>query len=80
MNIQFNALNFGLSEKIILAIVLGAIAAVLSYRLKFLTKSGSRAAFLLAVPVFGLGGSKWGVPIHGVPKLEPWPGQRRITS
>ncbi|HEX2960259.1 MAG TPA: DUF92 domain-containing protein [Ignavibacteriales bacterium] len=63
MNIQFNALNFGLSEKIILAIVLGAIAAVLSFRLKFLTKSGSWAAFLLAVPVFGLGGWKWGVPL-----------------
>lgn len=63
MNIQFNALNFGLSERIILAIVLGAIAAVLSYRLRFLTKSGSWAAFLLAVPIFGLGGWKWGVPL-----------------
>ncbi|MGE5429580.1 MAG: DUF92 domain-containing protein [Syntrophomonadaceae bacterium] len=63
MSIQFNALNFGLLKNIILAIVLGAIAAVLSRRLKFLTKGGSRAAFLLAVPVFGLGGWKWGVPL-----------------
>ncbi|MCU7494488.1 MAG: DUF92 domain-containing protein [Ignavibacteria bacterium] len=61
--IQFNALNFGLLKNIILAIVLGAIAAVFSFRLKFLTRSGSRAAFLLALPLFALGGWKWSVPM-----------------
>ncbi|HEX2865418.1 MAG TPA: hypothetical protein VHO03_00175 [Ignavibacteriales bacterium] len=38
--IEFNALNFGLLKNIILAIVLGAIAAFMSFRQKFLTKGG----------------------------------------
>ncbi len=44
-------------------IVLAAAISVASWRLKFLTPSGSVATFLLASAVFGIGGWKWTVPI-----------------
>ncbi len=46
-----------------LGVFLGAGAALLSYRLQFLTASGSAAMFLLAAVIFGFGGWKWTVPI-----------------
>ena len=46
-----------------LALVCGAIAGIISYRLGFLTASGSVMLFLLAAAVFGFGGIKWTIPI-----------------
>lgn len=46
-----------------LGVFFGAGAALLSYRLKFLTASGSAAMFLLATVIFGFGGWKWTIPI-----------------
>lgn len=42
---------------------LSLIVAVVSYRVKFLTLSGSMATFLLAAFIFGFGGWKWSIPI-----------------
>ena len=53
--IQFN--NY------LVGIVLAAVIAALSYKVKFLTLNGSVATFLLAGFVFGLGGLKWSVPM-----------------
>jgi uncharacterized protein (TIGR00297 family) len=39
------------------------VIAIISYRVKFLTKSGSVATFLLASVIFTFGGLKWSVPI-----------------
>ena len=53
----FTFIGFGTGMLIALVI------ALLSYRVKFLTRSGSVATFLLAGVIFGLGGVKWSVPI-----------------
>lgn len=42
---------------------LGGLAALISYRLRFLTASGATATFLLAAVIFGFGGWKWTLPI-----------------
>ncbi|HPO55372.1 MAG TPA: DUF92 domain-containing protein [Ignavibacteriaceae bacterium] len=55
--------NQELIFNLLTGITLGAIAGVLSYRLKFLTRDGAMAAFLLASFVYGYGGWKWTVPI-----------------
>jgi uncharacterized protein (TIGR00297 family) len=39
------------------------IIALLSYKVNFLTRSGSIATFILASLIFSLGGVKWSVPI-----------------
>jgi uncharacterized protein (TIGR00297 family) len=46
-----------------LGMVLGGIIALLSYRAKFLSASGSVTVFLLAIIIFGFGGLKWAIPI-----------------
>jgi len=43
--------------------LLGGVAAIVSYRLRFLTASGAVATFLLAAVIFGFGGWKWTIPI-----------------
>lgn len=47
----------------ITGMILGALVALLSYRLKFLTASGAVSTFLLATVIFGFGGIKWTIPI-----------------
>ncbi len=47
----------------LLAFGLAILIAVASYRLKFLSLSGSVATFLLAVVIFSVGGWKWTFPI-----------------
>jgi uncharacterized protein (TIGR00297 family) len=42
---------------------LGLLIAILSFRVRFLTASGSVATFLLASFVYGVGGWKWTIPI-----------------
>ncbi|MCL6097140.1 MAG: DUF92 domain-containing protein [Bacteroidetes bacterium] len=44
-------------------IFFAAVVSYLSVRVKFLTKSGGVATFILASLIFGLGGIKWSVPI-----------------
>ena len=44
-------------------VILAAIAAAVSLRLRFLTASGSMGMFLLATIVFGFGGWQWTTPI-----------------
>ncbi len=46
-----------------LGLILAATAAIVSYRLRFLSASGAVATFLLATIVFGFGGWKWTIPI-----------------
>ncbi|CUS79184.1 TIGR00297 family protein [Candidatus Kryptonium thompsonii] len=47
----------------LLAFSLAVLIAVVSYRLKFLSLSGSVGTFLLAVIIFSVGGWKWTIPI-----------------
>lgn len=58
-------LSGGRAEHIqfIAGMFLGGMAVFLSYRARFLTSSGSAAAFILACIIFGFGGWKWTVPI-----------------
>ncbi len=49
--------------KLLIALILAFIIAIISLRFKFLTKGGSVAQFILATIIFGLGGLKWSVPI-----------------
>ncbi len=49
--------------QIIAGIILALFISILSYRLKFLTLSGSTGQFILGSIIFGLGGLKWAVPI-----------------
>ena len=48
---------------VLIGILFAALIAGISFRVKFLTLSGSIATFLLASFIFGLGGIKWSVPI-----------------
>ncbi len=50
-------------QNLFLGIVLAGIVSILSFRFKFLTKSGSAATFILAGFIFGFGGWKWSLPI-----------------
>ncbi|MHB2156311.1 DUF92 domain-containing protein [Calditrichota bacterium GD2] len=43
--------------------ILALITAILSYRFRFLSLSGSAMVFLLATVIFGFGGWAWSVPI-----------------
>lgn len=45
------------------ALIAAAIVSLISYFARFLTLSGAAATFLLAVPIYGLGGWRWTVPI-----------------
>lgn len=47
----------------LLGIIFAFIIVFFSYRLKFLTLSGSIATFVLAGIIFSLGGIKWSVPV-----------------
>jgi uncharacterized protein (TIGR00297 family) len=48
---------------IIISVFIALVIALISYRVKFLTISGSVATFILASLIFSLGGLKWSVPI-----------------
>lgn len=50
-------------QNILLGFFFAALIVIISYRVKFLTLSGSIATFLLAGVIFSLGGIKWSVPI-----------------
>ncbi|HVO72824.1 MAG TPA: DUF92 domain-containing protein [Ignavibacteriaceae bacterium] len=47
----------------IAGIIFAAAVSIASIILEFLTLSGSIAAFIIAVPIFGFGGIKWSAPI-----------------
>jgi len=47
----------------LIGILIAAVIAALSYKVRFLTLNGSVATFLLAGFIFGLGGLKWSVPM-----------------
>jgi uncharacterized protein (TIGR00297 family) len=55
--------NISAVYQVIIAQFLGSLVVVVSFRLKFLTKSGSISAFILATILFGFGGWKWTLPI-----------------
>ncbi len=46
-----------------IGIILGAAAAILSWKARFLTASGAVSMFILATVIFGFGGFSWTVPI-----------------
>lgn len=46
-----------------IGVFIAGLVALISYKVKFLTKSGAIATFILASLIFGLGGIKWSVPI-----------------
>ena len=48
---------------IITAAIFAFIIAVISYKIKFLSKSGSAAVFLLALEIYSIGTWKWTIPI-----------------
>lgn len=50
-------------EQLVLGFLLSSAAAMLSYRLRFLSLSGSAGAFLLGFVVYGIGGWAWTLPI-----------------
>lgn len=47
----------------LIGLLLSAIVTFISYKIKFLSLSGSLGAFLIGTIIFGLGGLKWSVPI-----------------
>ncbi len=49
--------------QILLGGFLALVIVLLSYKAKFLNRSGAFATFILAVLIFGFGGWKWSVPI-----------------
>jgi len=55
--------NDALLYDFIIGSAFAATIAVISYYVKFLTRSGSTATFLLASFIFGFGGWKWSIPI-----------------
>lgn len=48
---------------LITGLILSAIIAIMSYRVKFLSRSGAGATFILGSVVFGLGGMMFTIPI-----------------
>ncbi len=68
MLVQHQLYKSGLSlnqinQSIAVSILIASLIAYLSYKVKFLTLSGSIATFILASLIFGLGGISWSVPI-----------------
>ena len=63
--ILYYLLNHSVDENIRFSagVALGIFAAIISFRLRFLSASGAVATFLLASIRFGFGGWKWTVPI-----------------
>ncbi len=59
----FSAQDYSLLMNFSIGLLLAFAVTYLSYKVKFLTLSGSVATFLLAGFIFGLGGWKWSVPI-----------------
>ncbi len=55
--------TFGVQEQFLWAHLYAAAAALISYKLKFLTFSGSVTTYFIAVIIFGLGGWSWTIPI-----------------
>ncbi|MEW6652231.1 MAG: DUF92 domain-containing protein, partial [Bacteroidota bacterium] len=55
--------NEFLLNSLLLGFFLAFVIVFFSYRVKFLSLSGSVAAFFLAGTIFSLGGIKWSVPI-----------------
>lgn len=47
----------------LIGLLLSALISLLSYKIKFLSLSGSFGAFLIGTIIFGLGGLKWSLPI-----------------
>src|SRR3989339_322569 len=50
-------------SSVLIGITFAALIAGISFRVKFLTLSGSIATFILAGFIFGLGSIKWSIPI-----------------
>lgn len=50
-------------QQVLWAVLLGGAVAALSVRAGFLQPGGAMAALLLAIPLFGIGGLAWAVPI-----------------
>jgi uncharacterized protein (TIGR00297 family) len=55
--------NSLLFEDILIGFFFSSVIVLISYRVKFLTLSGSIATFILAGLIFSLGGIRWSVPI-----------------
>ena len=55
--------NSELIGQFIIGVLLSAIVALASVKLKFLTHNGAAITFILAAFIFGLGGLKWSIPI-----------------
>ncbi len=62
MYIFLNA-NEAMMQNIYLAVMLSVLVSVLSYRMRFLSLSGSVMTVMLGTLIFGLGGLKWTIPI-----------------
>jgi uncharacterized protein (TIGR00297 family) len=63
VQLLFIEFNNGMAQNFFIGVLIAAVVALTSYRVKFLTLSGSIATFILAGLIFGLGGIKWSVPI-----------------
>ena len=48
---------------VLITIIISLLISMLSFKAKFLTKSGGIVQFILAVLIFGFGGIKWAIPI-----------------
>ncbi len=59
----FTAIPHHHPGQMVTATVLASIIGIISYRLKYLSLSGSIATFLLATIIYGIGGWEWTVPI-----------------
>ncbi|MFC2083982.1 DUF92 domain-containing protein [Bacteroidota bacterium] len=55
--------NNWLIQNFLIGVILACLVATMSYKIGFLTLSGSVATFLLASFIFGFGHLKWSVPI-----------------
>ena len=56
-------LTDSLVRQFLVAVVFGALFGAASYRFRFLSVSGSFAAFFLAVVIYGFGGMQWTIPL-----------------
>lgn len=50
-------------QQVIAGVIFGALAGLLSFRLKFLSRSGSLAAAILGAVIFSVGGLAWTIPL-----------------
>lgn len=48
---------------LLIGVILASAISIISIKLGFLTLSGAWAAFIIGVPIFGLGGLKWSIPV-----------------